>query len=429
MAVNGRFKELATDIFVSRIDCSLKKEMKCSRQKAINLSLNYLQNVKEAFMQLNKGEAYLFSSLIDNGVLTKELSLITDYLYYNIKVENFDIPNFGKKIYKMISSKDVNLEDLYKSKFCVSNILRAIGLDEELLDVSALEVRALTILYCSLNIIELIKCKTDKRIITGLQDGKLKYLTDNNLAFNCVNVRYTTMLEENTFSKYIRNISDRLRLKYPHLDIVEALALANDKVDECLQGITIDNIILSILDVKASVNRETRIKSVEKGIAVKVPVEVWENRDFVCEEPEVIYFDSSSNIKLMRILDTGLADNVPITIISYILKDGTEDTVILPNKQSSVIYSHESELTENLIDFYSGKTEKMSLFTDNVWSFRNNKDFEGKAREYKKKSTYVRWHRAKMGNPSEEKLKEAKKRGIKLKEGETWVRGHVRHYK
>lgn len=401
---------------------------KCKKNKALNEIIKYCITVKFGILSLINEEDYSFKNLPIGNVLTRDIEKVIDLMYYGTDNLTEDVSVFTKRLIKVIDNLNIKYKDLYLAMYSINNILKSLSLNEELLDISESDIRGLTFVYDVLFFIEIVLCKTDKRIITGLRDDSIKYLNDSSLVFHHVNLRYITKDEAKVFETLGATLFNSMTKTFPNLTDTECYALSNDKVDECLHQMTLDKIMLSLLDYPATVNKELRLESLSKGLASKVPTSLWHNRDFICDEPEVIYVgDKSDKVKLIKVYDTNLREDIPVTVVSYALKDGREDTTLFMNDVVNIMYSDNFEIIELIKDFYSSKnTIALNL---EAWMHRHQKDFEDKIRTYKKTQTFVRWHRAMMGNPSPEKVKEAKRRGIILKEGQTWVKGHIRHYK
>ena len=401
--------------------------MKLTFKKALNQMIKRLKATEDLRESMYGEAPVLFENISAIPAIDKRIVRLYEYIYFNIKLEQ-DIVKIAKKLADSISQFELDTKEFYLFKFEVFKLLQASSIAEFLTGMTEEEITRVSLLYFIGAIVELIKYRSDKRIIIGVDVGQntVKYISNTELYLDLANSKFVTAIEKDAYIESLPMMANSLAVSFPNLSESEAIALANDKIDECLNDMRQNRIILDLLGKKGNIDLATRIHSTETGICLKSLDILWKSRSFICEDEAVIYY-KEGKIRTIKLHDVMLKENYPCLIITYITDDNIEDTVIIPTKLNSVIHCAYVELLDKIDRFFNGEGDAILVGKD-FWNHRFDKDKEGLLRKYKDQVKVIKMHKAMLGNPSAEVLAYAKEWGIELKPGQTLVKKHIRRY-
>lgn len=400
-----------------------------SENKAVNSIIKRIRNLIQG-KQNSYGNDSIYIDIEELKSFDKDIMRICEFIYARC-LKDEDVNNIRKEISKALKNYNMNYKNFYTSKFILSNVLLTSSISETLLNISQDEMISLSIIYRTMCIVEIILCKTSKRIITGvdIENNKLKYVSTGNLLFDNINDKYITEETMRVYIKEFEKMCFSLTTKFPELDMTEIMMRANDKIDEVISSFYQTRIMLDILGVQGIVNFDKRMECLNSLVCSKVTRNDWNNKKIVCENPvSLVYKDG---VRIIKVQDFNINNNYPCIVISYVDRKGREDTHVVPINMDIAVYTEDIDVVEKIVKFYCKETNvdnKVGIYGEDIWKDRFSSSIEKKVREYKKQVVPIYMHKAKMGNPSEEALALAKKWNITLEPGETLVKSHLRRY-
>lgn len=402
----------------------MEQFIKCSKGKALNIQAKRIQYAIDYRKRLSFDSVPVFTDIPCIGNISRDISVLLDYIYLSIdNVE--DIPSSSKKLMKAIEGFKLNVKEFYIFKYKVSKLLQISAASDTILSLNDEEIARVSIMYFSCQLIEFIKYKTHKRLILGVKDNDVKYMSNDRLFLDTVNSKFLTEQEISLYEKQLTPLTLTLQDKHGITDR-EAIAVANDKIDEFFNGIRHDRILLDILSEDAKISTSLREKCLASGKYVVIDKKIMEMRNTIAEEYVTVHY-STGDIRTLRIKDIDIDNNYHCLVVNYVTADGHEDTQILSTSITNVLYSEVDDLYDKLVDLLMGNT-KGDLVDNDFWKIRFSKDKDTQVRNYKRKVVTIHLHRAKLGNPSPKALELAKKYNIVLQPGETVVKTHPREY-
>ena len=402
---------------------------KITENKALHIIIKRIKRQSQDKKQLY-GSDCIYTNINGLKDFNKEILKLCDFVYYNCLLEE-DVVDIRKKLVTKLRNYKISYKDFYITKFRLSNILLNASVSEDLLFVEPEDMYTFSLVYQAMCVLEIIFCKTSKRVITGIdaENNKLKYLPDNNLYFDRINSKFVTSKIKDVYFHEFEKMFNILSLRFPELDESELVMRANDKVDELLTSYSEVKILLDLFNIKGDVSLEKRINCLNTTVCSKIDKSYWEDKQIVCEKPVVLKY--KDGIKIVKVQDINIDENYPCVVLSYVDNDGVEDTHIIPITMDMAVFTGELDMIDRLMKFYckdENENDKSIMYSEDLWKDRFSTDLDKKARNYKRQVVPIFMHKAKMGKPSKSALDLARKWNIELKPGETLVKSHLRRY-
>lgn len=417
--------------------------IKMSKRKAMNLIIKRLE-------LLINGGRYDFEEhpYVNIGqyfkTLTRDLTKIYDFIFYAFYKEDFNLDEKFSRLNKFLDGveKEINWSEFFLVKYELDSLLQTNAISDDILNMSSEDRQYLIVTYNINCYIEAYLLKSHKRVITGVDMGTntLKYRPLGIAYFDLINLTYKTEDELNLIRRVYKTMFDFMTftLSDETEDVVSASV--NDKIDDTLRAYRNECVLVDIInqtqeDVFPMPDLYFEEEALKSCTVFKPVNTQLQDREFVNSNGALILIhDEDSEIKSVLCKDILLLDKLPCVVMSYVNKEGKQDTAILPIEFDSLIVSRCTESVEAMMYFYGidDSNLKLEIVSKQYWKYR----FEGykvskdtlTKRYFQEQDKEIKIHKARLGNASDESLALANKWGIKLKEGETVVRTHIRHY-
>lgn len=399
-------------------------------------------------------EQYLFKNVDALGDMGKSLEKVMDLIYYTVKdnsLEEINIPDLITKVKTII---DFDYSEIIVIDYKVKMVLQYMCTEEEeTAEYNSDQFIFVKITNMLIDIIKQMMFTENDRVVKGfnLTTGKVKYLLEKtrvlDIAGICINYR--------TFSA-VSAINTIATQTAENIYGMKGTDICVDQINELNKDIIEANLSVDILNnmnmVTDLINQQEDslsyplntlednliIPDSDKAQAV-VGSRYFEQRKLITSSKGnlLLNLDEDSLLESLLIKDTMLLDKHAFIMVVYRMRNGKEKSLAIPLGCSFVVNDETCTVFQMLGDFYQIEKDsslKYEVLSPYYWKYRNRKYkslgdsiAKGKIdREYKATEIYI--HKSKLGKPSNNAKVLAKKWHIKLEEGETLVRTHIRHY-
>lgn len=410
---------------------------KCSKSKAIGIMIKKLRLIQQQM----KSHSVEFSTNVGDIPLNPKLERVFEFIWYAVEM-NHDIEDIKKKIEKNIQEYDIDLVEYFSYKYTLTLVARTTNFSDMIYSDGNL-VTILVIILLFLDMIELIKFRTDKRKVTGvnIDSNTIKYV----VCPRSFDLAMTTFRDDSDFAIIEREIErmvllfrkgqrSKMKLKNDEVDDLQNVTGAIDTFDDAFRFKDTLKVLIDIIRQKtglefSDVNEDEFMECLldHKSIIFRARTLQLRNR-LTAKDGTLLRSGEVS----MLLKDVTLTDNFAFIIASY-SRYGVDNTIVLSLTNTGALNIQDMDALHMIYSYYgledtSDNILEFENINPRLWSEHktNFRDVTKDAHYYKR---YVEPYLRKInGQPSEKALALAKKYHIIIPEGKTLVDEQVREY-